>query len=216
MAESPMALDKSLTLRRRFPDPDDGVLSGSGISGGTNMASTTQAPPVASPRLSLVVMGVSGSGKTTVGERLAADLKIGFIDGDALHSPEARAKMASGRPLDDEDRWPWLDRIGRALADLAAHPRGLIVACSALKRAYRDRLRASAGPDLSFLFLKGDEAMMYARVGARKGHYMPASLVDSQFATLEDPSGEPGVLTLSADVDLDKVTGDTTSGLAAL
>jgi gluconokinase len=180
------------------------------------MAATAQSGLPVARRLSLVVMGVSGSGKTTVGERLAADLKVDFIDGDALHSPEARAKMASGKPLDDEDRWPWLDRIGRALADRATHPKGLIVACSALKRAYRDRLRASAGRDLRFLFLRGDEAMMYARVGARKGHYMPASLVDSQFATLEDPMGEPDVVTLPADVDLDKVTAATIDGLAAL
>jgi len=179
------------------------------------MAPTTQSGLPAA-RLSLVVMGVSGSGKTTVGERLAADLKVDFIDGDALHSPEARAKMASGKPLDDEDRWPWLDRIGQALADRAAHPKGTIVACSALKHAYRDRLRASAGPDLRFLFLKGDEAMMYARVGARKNHYMPASLVDSQFATLEAPIDEPDVVTLPADVDLNKVTAETIGGLAAL
>jgi gluconokinase len=180
------------------------------------MASTAQSGFPAARRLSLVVMGVSGSGKTTVGERLAADLKVDFIDGDSLHSPEARAKMASGKPLDDEDRWPWLDRIGQALADRAAQPKGLIVACSALKRVYRDRLRGSAGPELRFLFLEGDEAMMYGRVGGRKGHYMPASLVDSQFATLENPSSEPDVVTLPADVDLDKVTAAMIDALAAL
>jgi gluconokinase len=168
-----------------------------------------------STRLALVVMGVSGSGKTTVGERLAADLKVDFIDGDAFHSPEARAKMASGRPLDDEDRWPWLDRIGRALADRAAHGRGLIVACSALKRTYRDRLRSAVGPQLRFLYLKGDEAPMRARVAGRKGHYMPASLVQSQFDALEEPSGEPDVVTLPADVDLDTVVAKTVQGLAA-
>jgi gluconokinase len=179
------------------------------------MASAPQSSFRHSKRLALVVMGVSGSGKTTVGERLAADLRVDFIDGDALHSPEARAKMASGRPLDDEDRWPWLDRIGHALADRAAHASGLIVACSALKRAYRDRLRRSVGPQLRFLYLKGEEGLMLARVAGRKGHYMPASLVQSQFDALEEPSGEPDVVTLPADVDLDKVAAETMQGLAA-
>src|SRR5579872_4655526 len=94
----------------------------------------------------LVVMGVSGSGKTTVGLALAKLCGVDFIDGDDLHSAEARAKMAGGAPLTDEDRWPWLDRIGAALADRAAHPRGLIVASSALRRVYRDRLRTRVGP----------------------------------------------------------------------
>jgi gluconokinase len=158
-----------------------------------------QTPPA---RLALIVMGVSGSGKTTVGLRLAKLCGADFIDGDDLHSPEARAKMARGTPLTDEDRWPWLDRIGAALADRGAHPGGLIVACSALRRAYRDRLRAGVGPDLRFVFLEGDKALMRSRVGGRKGHYMPASLVDSQFATLEDPRGESDVVTLAADADL--------------
>jgi gluconokinase len=154
--------------------------------------------------LALVVMGVSGSGKTTVGQRLAKMTGADFIDGDDLHSSEARAKMANGTPLTDADRWPWLDRIGAALADRAAHPNGLIVACSALRRAYRDRLRARVGPALRFLFLQGDKALMRSRVARRTGHYMPASLVDSQFATLEDPRGESEVFTLAADADLDR------------
>ncbi|HLW90573.1 MAG TPA: gluconokinase [Roseiarcus sp.] len=153
-------------------------------------------------RLALVVMGVSGSGKTTIGERLAAAFNVEFIDGDALHSPEARAKMASGKPLDDNDRWPWLDRIGDALGDRAVHPRGLIVACSALKRVYRERLRNRVGGALRFLYLKGGKELMRERVGGRKGHYMPASLVDSQFAALEEPAGEADVITIAADADL--------------
>jgi gluconokinase len=110
--------------------------------------------------------------------------------------------MTAGVPLTDEDRAPWLDRIGHLLVDVAAHPDGAIVACSALRRVYRDHLRAIVGPPLRFLFLKGDKAMMRARVAGRKGHYMPASLIDSQFATLESPEGEADVVTLSADVDL--------------
>lgn len=153
-------------------------------------------------RLPLVVMGVSGAGKTFVGEAIARATGLPFFDGDDLHSPEARAKMTAGIALNDADRAPWLGRIGALLADAAAHPDGAIVACSALRRAYRDRLRAAAGPSLRFLFLKGDKALMRARVAGRKNHYMPASLIDSQFATLESPEGEPDVVTAPADMDL--------------
>jgi gluconokinase len=155
-------------------------------------------------RLVLIAMGVSGSGKTTFGEAIAKRQGIAFFDGDDLHSPEARAKMTAGIPLTDEDRAPWLDRIGKLLADKAAHPEGAVVACSALKRAYRDRLRAIVGPSLRFLFLKGDKALMRARVAGRKGHYMPASLIDSQFAALESPEGEADVVTIPADADLSR------------
>jgi gluconokinase len=158
-------------------------------------------------------MGVSGSGKTTVGVRLAKTCQIQFIDGDDLHTADARAKMASGTPLDDEDRWPWLDRIGAALADPVGHPAGLIVACSALRRIYRDRLRARVGATLRFLFLQGDETLMMERVGSRKDHYMPPSLVDSQFATLEDPTGEGDVIPLVANADLDKTLPQTLRSL---
>ncbi len=147
-------------------------------------------------------MGVSGSGKTTAGEALASLLGLPFIDGDDLHTPEARAKMGAGHALTDEDRWPWLDRIGRVLADVADYPKGAIIACSALRHVYRDRLRAATGPSLRFLFLKGDKNLMMQRVGHRPGHYMPVSLVDSQFATLESPEGEPDVVTIAADADL--------------
>ena len=167
----------------------------------------------AGPRLAIVAMGVSGSGKTTAGLRIAETCGLAFIDGDDLHSPEARAKMTAGTPLTDEDRWPWLDRIGEALADRAAHPAGLVVACSALRQAYRDRLRRTAGPELRFLYLKGDKALMRERVAARKGHYMPASLIDSQFATLESPEGEPDVVTLDAGADLDAALGNVIRAL---
>jgi len=161
-------------------------------------------------------MGVSGSGKTFVGMAIAEALKIPFFDGDDLHSPEARAKMTAGVPLNDEDRAPWLDRIGALLADAAAHPQGVVVACSALRRAYRDRLRAAAGPGLSFLFLRGDKALMRTRVAGRKNHYMPASLVDSQFATLESPEGEGDVVTIPADADLARTLDDTIARVAGV
>jgi gluconokinase len=164
--------------------------------------STSGPPPRLDQRLALVAMGVSGSGKTFVGTAIAEALNIPFFDGDDLHSPEARAKMTAGVPLNDADRAPWLDRIGALLADAAAHPQGVVVACSALRRTYRDRLHAAAGPGLRFLFLEGDKALMRARVASRKNHYMPASLVDSQFATLESPEGEGDVVTIPADADL--------------
>jgi len=162
----------------------------------------TATPAVRSGRVATVVMGVSGAGKTTVGKRLAERLGVEFIDGDDLHSATARAKMAAGRALDDADRWPWLDRIAAALADPAA-PRGRVVACSALRRAYRDRLRAGVGTGLRFVYLEADPDLMRTRVAGRRGHYMPASLVDSQFATLEPPVGEADVITIAADADLD-------------
>jgi gluconokinase len=170
--------------------------------------------PRSANRLALVVMGVSGSGKTTAGKAIAEALAIPFFDGDDLHSPEARAKMTAGIPLTDEDRAPWLDRIGNLLADAVAHPDGAVVACSALRRAYRDRLRTIVGPSLRFVFLKGDKALMRSRVAGRKGHYMPASLIDSQFATLESPEGEGDVVTLPADADLPQALDETIERLS--
>jgi gluconokinase len=153
-------------------------------------------------RATIIVMGVSGSGKTTAGVALGQALDVPFIDGDDLHSDEARAKMAAGTPLTDEDRVPWLNRIGDTLADTATYPQGAIIACSALRHAYRDRLRQHVGPGLRFLFLNGDKSLIRERIAARKGHYMPASLVDSQFATLEVPDHEPDVIAVPADADL--------------
>ncbi|MDP9604042.1 UNVERIFIED_ORG: carbohydrate kinase (thermoresistant glucokinase family) [Variovorax paradoxus] len=153
-------------------------------------------PPLQLPsfRLPVVVMGVSGTGKSSVAAGLAQLLGIPWIDGDDLHAPEAVARMRAGLPLADEDRWPWLDRVGANLADRTAAPRGVAVACSALRRAYRDRLRA-ASPGLRFVFLDGPPALVRQRMEQRTGHYMPATLLDSQLATLERPdAGEPDVL----------------------
>ena len=159
--------------------------------------STAASRPVSDP-LAVVVMGVSGAGKTTVGLRLAEALGAEFVDGDDLHTDAARAKMAAGVALTDEDRWPWLDRVGATLRDGRR-----VVACSALKLAYRDRIRAAAGPRLRFVYLVADAELMRQRVASRRDHYMPASLVDSQFAALEPPRGEADVVELSADADLD-------------
>lgn len=131
----------------------------------------------------LVLMGVAGSGKSTVGAGLSARLGIPYIDGDDLHPAENVAKMSRGEPLEDADRWPWLDRVA---ASLAARP-GVIVGCSALKRRYRDRIRAGAGGPVTFVYLEGSRAEIEARMTARQGHFMPASMVESQFAALEPP-----------------------------
>ncbi len=149
----------------------------------------------------IVVMGVSGCGKSTVGAALAARLGLPFIEGDGLHAPASVAKMAAGLPLEDADRWPWLDRIGAALA---APPGGAVASCSALRRAYRDRLRAAV-PGLAFLHLAGDRTTIAARVAARPGHFMPPALIDSQFATLEPPEAEPDVLTLPVTLRVDEI-----------
>lgn len=142
----------------------------------------------------IVVMGVAGAGKSTVGPLLAVALGVPFADGDAFHPPANVAKMAAGTPLTDEDRWPWLAAIGAWLA--AQEGAGAVVACSALRRAYRDRLR-EACPGLRFVHLAGERALIGARLAARAGHFMPAGLLDSQFATLEDPAGEPDVIAVS-------------------
>ena len=144
--------------------------------------------------IALVVMGVSGSGKSTVGKLLAERLGWTMAEGDSLHPPENVEKMRRGVPLTDADRWPWLDRIGQLLQSWAAEGRSGLVTCSALKLAYRERL-LSARPDLRFVYLKGSEALIAARVRERHHEYMPASLLKSQFDTLEEPlPGEPVVV----------------------
>lgn len=138
----------------------------------------------------VVVMGVSGSGKSTVGAALAARLGVPFVDGDDLHPAANVERMRAGEPLTDEDRRPWLDAVG---AWLAAHPDGGVTACSALRRSYRDRLRAHA-PGVRFVHLDGDPELVARRQAARRGHFMPTSLQASQQATLEPlDRDEPGV-----------------------
>ena len=137
-------------------------------------------------------MGVSGSGKSSVGIAIAEKLGVNFTDADSLHPASNVAKMAAGTPLTDADRWPWLDLVGRALAD--AGDDGLVVACSALKRSYRGVILAAA-PSARFVHLVVPRTVLGARVASRPGHFMPASLVDSQLETLEPlEADEPGVL----------------------
>ncbi len=146
----------------------------------------------------VVVMGVSGSGKSTVGALLAKRLGWEMTEGDSLHPPANVEKMRRGIPLDDADRAPWLDRIGEQLKAWGSADRSGVVTCSALKRAYRERILA-ARPDARFVYLKASEAVIASRVSARHHEYMPASLLHSQFTTLEEPlPGEP-VITVDAD-----------------
>lgn len=139
-----------------------------------------------------VVMGVSGSGKSTLALALADTFGLEYADGDDFHSSESVAKMQAGIALNDEDRWPWLDRIGEHLRMSSSEEhsaRGRVVACSALKRAYRDRIRHAA-PGVHFLFLNGDSAQIRERLGARQNHFMHPELLQSQLATLELPDSD--------------------------
>jgi gluconokinase len=134
----------------------------------------------------VVLMGVCGCGKTTVGRTLAEELGWPFLDADDFHPAANVAKMRAGTALTDDDRWPWLDRLAAEMAAINARGAHAVLACSALKQSYRDRL-ARAG-DVRFFHLKGDRATIAPRLAARPGHYMPASLLDSQLATLEEPA----------------------------
>ena len=151
----------------------------------------------------VVLMGVTGSGKTTVGRALAETLRWAFYDADDFHPPANVAKMASGVPLTDNDRWPWLDRIADLLAHVQARGDHAVLACSALRQVYRDRI-ARAGA-VRFVYLKGDLATIEARLATRRHKYMPASLLPSQFATLEEPA-DALVVDIRAEVDAQVTT----------
>ena len=135
-----------------------------------------------------VMMGVSGSGKTTVGAKLARALDVEFLEGDALHPPSNVERMAAGIPLTDEDRRPWLIAIAQRLGGAQRAGTGLVVACSALKRSYRDLLRSRGAANVRFVYLSGSRPLLAERMAHRHGHFMPPSLLDSQLATLEEPS----------------------------
>ncbi|MGE7139436.1 gluconokinase [Luteibacter sp. NPDC031894] len=138
------------------------------------------------PRMITIVMGVSGSGKSTIGQDLATRLGQPFVDGDDLHPQANRDKMARGMPLDDSDRQPWLDAIVGAMDAHRAVGQSLVVACSALKKHYRDFLR-SGHDDVRFVYLRAPRALLAERLGHRAGHFFDPALLDSQLATLEEP-----------------------------
>ena len=142
----------------------------------------------------LVVMGVSGSGKSTVAALLAGQLGWDYLEGDDLHPAANVAKMSAGIPLDDADRWPWLDRIAEWIRAHEAAGLPAVVTCSALKRAYRDRLAAGSPKRVVFVYLHGSRAEIKARLAARHGHFMPTALLDSQFEALQPPEpDEPSI-----------------------
>ena len=161
--------------------------------------------------LAIVVMGVSGSGKSTLGAALATEIGCAFLEGDDFHAPEAVARMRAGIPLTDEDRWPWLDRLGRALAERLQAGRVAVAACSALKKAYRNRLRMSVPAPVAFAFLDAGPEELLRRLTHRPHHYMPPSLLDSQLATLERP--QPDELAIA--VDACRATADSCKEILA-
>lgn len=159
----------------------------------------------------VVVMGVAGCGKSAVGGRVAGALGLPLVEGDEFHPATNIEKMRRALPLDDADRGGWLDLLA---AELARRPGGAVLTCSALKRAYRDRLRAAA-PELRFVHLQLSQEEALRRVRARGGHFYPPSLVASQFEALEDPGGEPGVLGVDASLPLDAVVAQALAWLRA-
>jgi len=149
----------------------------------------------------IVVMGVSGSGKSTVGAALAQRLRVPFADADDFHPPANIAKMTAGQALDDNDRYPWLEAIGEWLAQ---HAEGGVMSCSALKRKYRDQLRRHC-PDVEFLHLSGTPEVISRRQASRPGHFMPASLLASQFATLEPLQADERGTAIDVDQNIDSI-----------
>ncbi|OBB14559.1 gluconate kinase [Mycolicibacterium setense] len=149
----------------------------------------------------VVVMGVSGSGKSTVGAALAQRMRVPFADGDDFHPAANIAKMSAGHALDDEDRHPWLESIGEWLVD---HHDGGVMSCSALKRKYRDQLRRHC-PDVVFLYLSGSPEVIRRRQASRPGHFMPAALLDSQFATLEPLGPDESGIVIDVDQSIDAI-----------
>jgi gluconokinase len=147
------------------------------------------------PRL-IVVIGVCGCGKSTLGTSLAKHLGKPFLDADDFHPASNKNKMARGIPLDDVDRWPWLDALARALAVKAKKAGTAVAACSALRRSYRERLVMMAGEPILFVMLEGSRELIAKRLALRTGHFMPAAMLDSQLATLEPPCCDEQAITL--------------------
>ena len=171
------------------------------------------------PRV-LVVMGVSGSGKTSIAERLRDVLGWRFQEGDQLHSKENVAKMSAGIPLTDEDRGPWLDTCAQWIRERADAGNGGLLTCSSLRRAYRERLLAPSGgerhPRACFLYLKVSETVLRDRLARRQGHYMPASLLKSQLDTLEEPTADEPALIVPVERTADETVSDVLEALGRL
>lgn len=158
--------------------------------------------PPASDMRKFVVMGVSGCGKSSVGRALATRLSVEFIDSDDLHPKANINKMSQGEPLTDADRLPWLTEVGQVMSRVEC---GCVVACSALKRGYRDLIRQEARGPVCFLHLSGSRDVLMERMKSRPGHFMPPSLLDSQLATLEPPQGDEDFVTVDIDQPFDEL-----------
>lgn len=158
----------------------------------------------------IVVMGISGCGKSSVGQLLASILGYRFIEGDSRHPTENVEKMRNGIALVDADRWPWLEALGAELSQEG----NTVISCSSLKRSYRDLLRAKAGRSLIFVFLNGSRSTLVSRMAARDGHYMPLSLLESQLATLEIPVGEPDVVTVEIEQPVERIVSEAIARIA--
>jgi len=163
---------------------------------------TTSDPPHA-----LVIMGVSGSGKSTIGQSLGRRLGWRYEDGDSFHPPANVAKMSAGHPLTDEDRWPWLQAIADEIARCRAKGEHIIIACSALKKVYRDIL-VGGSDDVRMVYLEGSQELIAERMRHRAGHFMPPGLLASQFATLEPPGAEERPITVSVDAPVETIVDD--------
>jgi carbohydrate kinase (thermoresistant glucokinase family) len=159
-------------------------------------------------------MGVSGSGKSTVGAALAERLGWKFIDGDALHPPVNVAKMHAGQPLDDRDREPWLDAIAAQIDSWIEHRTPGIIACSALKRRYRDRIIGDR-VGVRLIYLDGSREVIAKRLAMRRGHFMPTSLLDSQFATLEPPGADENAIVVGIDRPVNAIVDAIVTGLTS-
>ena len=160
----------------------------------------------------LVVMGVSGSGKSTIADHLARRLGWAYEDADRFHPASNVAKMSAGHPLTDEDRWPWLRAIADEIDRLSAERERAVIACSALKRTYRDIL-VHGRDDVRIAFLDGTQDLVATRLAARKGHFMPPGLLASQFITLERPGADERPITVSIDAPVEKIVDDIVSQL---
>jgi gluconokinase len=160
----------------------------------------------------LIVMGVSGSGKTTIAEKLAERLGWSCEDGDKYHPKSNVEKMSAGHPLTDEDRWPWLNAIADEIGRVCRVSGHVVFACSALKRAYRDVLLRGRD-DVRIVFLNGTQKLIADRLAARKGHFMPPGLLDSQFKTLEPPGPDENAIDVSIDAPVDAIVDDIVSKL---
>lgn len=179
----------------------------------TSFESAAASPAPKSTVTRVVVMGVSGAGKSTIGTLVADAMNFPFVDADSLHPLENIRKMAAGTPLTDEDRWPWLDLVGHELANTQA--RGIVVACSALKRRYRDAIRAQA-PDTIFLHLDGSLEVLSSRLEGRSGHFMPPKLLASQLDALESLEGDEAAVVVDIAGTMTEILDHSVAGIRAI